>query len=660
MWVGLDAVDWASLEHNYGTGQDVPGLLRRCAGPDPDDAEDAASDLLNHLFHQGGWICSAASAALPFVLRLAATPAVPSRLAMLELTAMLAAEAGRAADRFLDPGWAPAWERALPDVLALLDDPEAELRRAAADVIGACASPGQLLLPGLLRRWQVEEDPATRLELVLALGHASRREPAGVRGDEAHTLLRDLLGAPQAQLRLAAVHALAPSDPGLPAQRLPLLIEAVRDPSVDLWRHTSSVRTGVRGVHHWTGKLIDGPSPSFALGLFADHSDEEQRVGALAQAGAVLSQWRSPTAALLPRIAARLEDPATEARFLAAELLACVGSEAAAHADEVAALLTDTSARTTRRRQTVAEAALWALARMNDPRCLPGLIDLLTGEGSGFASASAHYPAGDWHYAALPAIDEVLSDLSDHSAVLLPALCDRLAPATDGLPLVRLCGVVESWGPAAAAAVPRLLVLLEDDRTWEAAARALASIGSAASAAREPLLARTATGGVRTERAAWAYWKVGGEPGPAMEALARALGGGGLPHPALAMLADLGEHAAPCAGELRALTAGSDPWTRVEAAHALWAATGDPGSSVPVLTAAVGELGEGTYRPVMLPAVRHLARTGRAAGSASSLLRGVPALDRRLRCDGGWRGFTQDETIRAAVHDLLAAAGQPA
>ncbi|MCX5377424.1 hypothetical protein [Streptomyces sp. NBC_00091] len=147
MWVGVDAVNWGGLQHNYGSAEGVPDLLRRCAGPDADDADEAASELLNLLFHQGGWVCSAASAALPFVLRLAATPQVPSRCAMLELVGMLAAEAGRVEVRFLDPDWAPAWERALPKLLLLLDDPLPEIRRAAADVVGACNSPANWCCP---------------------------------------------------------------------------------------------------------------------------------------------------------------------------------------------------------------------------------------------------------------------------------------------------------------------------------------------------------------------------------------------------------------------------------------------------------------------------------------------------------------------------------
>ncbi|MEF9884359.1 HEAT repeat domain-containing protein [Streptomyces sp. P9-A4] len=339
MWVGLDAVGWAGLKHNYGSAEDIPGLLRRCGGADaggagdtgdtgdpgetgdpretgrpgetghpretgsaadtsapgdtgspsdtgsPDDAHHAASDLLNQLFHQGGWICSAAPAALPFLMRLATTPQVPTRCAMLELVAMLAAEARRVEVRFLDPGWAPAWERALPEVLGLLDDPDPHIRRAAADVLGVCESPGASVLPGLLRCWETEGDPATRLELALSLGKAALRAPVGEHGTEAFALLHGLLDSPHPQLRLAAVHALAPNDPGLPARELGPVLEALRDPTVELWRNTSSVCTGVRGVHHWTAALMTGPAPAFTLGLLADHHDPEQRVGSLAQAG---------------------------------------------------------------------------------------------------------------------------------------------------------------------------------------------------------------------------------------------------------------------------------------------------------------------------------------------------------------------------------------
>ncbi|MFC9330678.1 HEAT repeat domain-containing protein [Kitasatospora sp. NPDC057015] len=659
--VGLDAVDWASLRHNYGSAEELPGLLRRSAGPDPQDAEEAAADLLNNLYHQGGWICPAAPAALPFLLHLAAGPSVPvpSRRMVLELVWRLAAEAGRVAERFLAPDWQPAWERTLPQVLALLADPEPEIRRDAARALGACGTPGERVLPALLRCWRAETDPATRLDLVLALGDAAGREPGGAPAVEARALLRGLLHSAQAQTRLAAVHALAPTDPGLPVRHLDQLLTAVRAPDVEVWRATSAVEAGILGVQHWTAALFTGPFTAFTLGLLDDHPDAEQRAGALARAGGLLARWRSPGAALLPRLAARLDDPAPEVRFRAAELLACLGPAAAAHADRVAALLGDDSARATRGRETVAEAAVWALARMNDPRCLPELVELLAAPRSGFASASAHYPAtAGLHHCVLPALDEVLGPLADHAGLLLPAIAEQLdVTRTDARTLYRLCQVLAEWGPAAAAAVPQLLGLLADDRTWAAAAEALAGIGPAGIGAHDLLAARSHDGGPQAELAAWACWKVGGDPGPALEALGGAVAGESVRHPELRMLADLGPLAARHADRLRTLAADPDAWTRVQAAHALWAATGDTAVAVPVLTTAVEGLADGTYLPVMLPALRHLVRIGSPAGPAARLLREVPTRDERLHCNGGWRGFTEDEAVRAAVGELLALVG---
>ncbi|WP_146258997.1 hypothetical protein [Streptomyces tateyamensis] len=95
----------------------------------------------------------------------------------------------------------------------------------------------------------------------------------------------------------------------------------------------------------------------------------------------------------------------------------------------------------------------------------------------------------------------------------------------------------------------------------------------------------------------------------------------------------------------------------VEAAHALWAATGDTEAAVPTLLTAVQRLADGVFYPVMLTAVRYLTRMGSAARPAARALRDLPSLDRRVHSSGNWRAFTQDEAIRAAVGELLATAG---
>ncbi|MDG5802365.1 hypothetical protein P9869_06775 [Streptomyces ossamyceticus] len=81
---------------------------------------------------------------------------------------------------------------------------------------------------------------------------------------------------------------------------------------------------------------------------------------------------------------------------------------------------------------------------------------------------------------------------------------------------------------------------------------------------------------------------------------------------------------------------------------------GDTDSAVPALVDVVRKLPDGTYLPVMLPAVRHLARMGEAAAPAARLLQGLPSDDRRLYHFGCRRGFTEDEAVRVAVDELLA------
>ncbi|MFE5587955.1 HEAT repeat domain-containing protein [Kitasatospora sp. NPDC056531] len=666
MWEELDAIDWAGLRHNYGSATDVPSLLRHCARPGREDPAQAAGTLANLLFHQGGWVCSAATAALPFLVRLAtrsgAPTDLPARLELLDLMTDLSSEAVLVDAKWVDEGWAAAWKRALPELLGLVSAPEPEVRRAAASLAGRCGSPGALVLPTLLTHWDAEEDPATRLDLVIALGAAVGREPAGNRAAQTHGLLHELLDHPEPQLRLAAVHALAPTDPELATRHRDLVLDAVRAPSAALWRQTAGAGCGVVGVQSWTADLYPGASPAYVLGLLADHPDPEQRASALALAGGLLSRWHSPVPDLLPGIAARLADPDTEVRFRAVELIACLGPAAAAHADPVAELLDDTAARADRTGETVADAAVWALARLNDPRCVPVLAERLTGGRIGFGTGSGHSPRYvNTHWAELPGLHELLIPLRDHAEALVPAIRARLR-GTDRPQLVRsLCQVLEAWGAAARTAVPDLLSLLDGEKTWTHAATALAAIGPAGGAARESLLARATAGDQDPGLAAWSYWRVGGEPGPALAVLGPAATEGRFPHPDLGRLADLGPLAAPYADRLRSMVAeADDDWVRVRAAHALWAIAGDTDPAVPVLLAVCRPLTRGAYLPVMLPAVHHLTRIGPAARPAATVLAEALTRDDRLSTSAGWRAFVDDETIRAAVTALVTATTPPA
>src|SRR5215475_13844742 len=103
MWAGLDAIDWSGLKHNYGTADGIPPLLRACASADLEVAVKAYSEVENFLYHQGGWVCPAASAALPFLVRLAADPGVRVRPAVIETIARLSRTGTHALPRWVDP-----------------------------------------------------------------------------------------------------------------------------------------------------------------------------------------------------------------------------------------------------------------------------------------------------------------------------------------------------------------------------------------------------------------------------------------------------------------------------------------------------------------------------------------------------------------------------
>src|SRR3954447_8244875 len=86
---GLDAIDWAGLEHAYGPATDVPGLLRELLVADPGRRDKTHWTLYGNIFHQGSRYAASAHA-VPFLLALAADAATPGRADVLRLLGALA------------------------------------------------------------------------------------------------------------------------------------------------------------------------------------------------------------------------------------------------------------------------------------------------------------------------------------------------------------------------------------------------------------------------------------------------------------------------------------------------------------------------------------------------------------------------------------------
>lgn len=102
MWNDIDRLDWATLRHHYGNASDVPDLLRRCRGRDPHRVLEACLELENRLYHQGGWLCPAATAALPYLVDLAVDRSRHHREHVVGLIVALVEAARKADPKFVD------------------------------------------------------------------------------------------------------------------------------------------------------------------------------------------------------------------------------------------------------------------------------------------------------------------------------------------------------------------------------------------------------------------------------------------------------------------------------------------------------------------------------------------------------------------------------
>lgn len=629
---------WSGLTHNYGDASDIPGLLRACADPDADTAYAALDDVSNKLHHQGGWVCSAAPAALPLLADLASDRAVHHRHEVVELIGLLAREALIVSGESVDRGWLPALDATRSRLLALLDDPDARVRRAATLFVAeGIRHPDSVT--ALRRRWAVEVDRVTRADLVLAFGTVCTwTSDEALRAD-----LVALLADDDLQVRLAAVHALAKTDPTVATRQVGTLVRAVLDPDAALWPGSAWIGGTPATIVHATGALLAADPVAatvFAVGA-ARADDPQRRAAALGHAQQVLSQWRTATDGLLPLLTRGLGDDAPEVRYRAAALLACLGTNAAGHADRLVARTTDAALRDSRSRTTVGDAAVWALARQSHPGCLPGLVERLSGGQLGFDTTLRHF-GRDVPWLVQPAICEVLIPLRRHAGVLLGPLAARRDLAAN------LCRVVEAWGPDAVSALPAVVDAAADEKLRPRAAKAMGAIGPAAADA-----ARTLLRDVDMPTVAWALWRTGGDPDLGLTALTHHLTRPKPRHTTIALVADLGPDAAACADALRTLTRSAEVWTRVEAAHALWRITGDPVEAVAVLTELSQPLAQGDCLPVRIAALCHLADIGVVDDRIRSMAQAITDNPRRIANSGGWRTFTEDERTRTAASALL-------
>ncbi|MFF7439539.1 hypothetical protein [Streptomyces sp. NPDC008122] len=639
---GLDAVDWASHRHAYGPAVDVPGLLRALYRPD--EAADAADTLLVNVHHQGGCVESASVAALPFLVRAAADPSLdaPVRIELIDLVVCVAAEGNRVEPRWIAPGWAEAWDSAVPGLLPLLHDPEPGVRTATAEALGQARGRADAVLTALWARHERETVPEVLDALVDAAGglsgHADREREATL------ARLRGLTApdtAPGKRLRAVAALRAAGARDGNHARVVGDVLEG-----------------GDLGGYRVAEALkLFGGTPAERAGHLVrllGHPSAPTRREALEAAAGELSRRRSAVPALLPAVAELLGDPEPENRLFAARVLGMCGTAARPWADRLAAMATDEG----EPYLPAQDHALWALARSGDPRCAGPLARRLGGERLGFAYFSVH-SEGWWTHEL--SLSETLGPLSAHAGVLLPPLRTRLRAVGSVDEARALCQTLTAWGPAAAPAVPELCALLEGPAAvW--AAEALAAIGPEAAAAVDRERLRALIDAPPRDQPfapralALAYARLTGDRGPALALYLPRLGEPyGNDNPAI-LLGELGPAGAPYADRLRELlptdTVG---WLPLRVGEALWRITGRADEVVPSLVAAIEPYARGGVTRAVTETVRLLGAIGPAAAPAVPVLRAFLDADERPVEHGGWRSVPEDDELCALARAALLA-----
>ena len=239
---GLDAIDWVHLTHAHGPADDVPRLLRDLASAEHDVRQRARWCLYDTIIHRGART-EASAPAIPFLLELAAAPDVRDRPELLHLVAhLVAGQLGVAADPVIYIGASDlrdgedaailrasylAGERGGPLALALLDDPDPELRAAAAYLLACLWTLADRSVPALRGRLAVEPAPETRAVLAFALGRLVAPGPTP------DPQLASLLAADPAPLvgLLAAIGLVRLHGAGAPAAVVDILVAALADPA---------------------------------------------------------------------------------------------------------------------------------------------------------------------------------------------------------------------------------------------------------------------------------------------------------------------------------------------------------------------------------------------------------------------------------------------
>ncbi|WP_326756383.1 HEAT repeat domain-containing protein [Streptomyces hirsutus] len=692
----VDSIDWSSMGHAYGPAVDVPVWLRAMASPDPGVRERALGDFYSAAHHQGDvYACTAAS--LPFLFALADDPATPDRASIVELLVSIGRESVDRDDGGVRCAPDGTISTACTDSAAMMRDRSEAFVAHAADVDpgvrrAAIAGLGLFLddadravdvlrsrLPaasGIIERllvvktmadlalrlpaaWTVatawlrgladdaSADPDVRLA---ALVHHARCVPEAVGDDTvpvAIDLLHRLTPAPQPKtdekLRRAGsgsgtcVCTPAPdtASPDAPPQIVAAFADMERHNRVHA-PTTPLLRTLHRVLDHRV------PERTTLLTEQLRSPDPATRFDAIDMAQDLIGSWRGNHAHLVTLIAECLlpEDPYTAVAAaetlgslvpvtdVAREALAAfVAAQRTAHGPDVWAAPDPLLRR-------AHQEAVTALARLDDPRALPGLLTALDSDVDAWRTV------------------QVAGHLRRGAEELVPRLCRRLAAVdfsqqAPGFSGGSLTSALAALGdPGAVPAITQAVTAAVRHEQWHSAAsalEALASFGTDAGPALDVVRPLADAPDVDLRAAATAaLWALERDPADIVPRL-RDLLGSHCHRDAADVLGRIGPAAVTALPRLKEMMTAGYEWTRLHAAIAVWDITGEAeADSVIGTLLEVWEKNEATAYHI----VTFLSRMGPAAAPALPRLRAELARARR------GRGVAHDEEVQRTCRIL--------
>ncbi|NRQ34146.1 hypothetical protein HII36_20155 [Nonomuraea sp. NN258] len=647
----IDRVDWASLNHAYGPATDVPGRLRDLVSGDGEVRRAALVDLYGNVLHQGS-VYDATLACVPFLLAVVADACTPGRAEVVALLGEICDSLNDFPEEFAATPWPGDGGEVF---VRLLADPDPQIRLEAARAVATCRDDSGTVMSVLRRRLGEEANPAVRVglaEAVRALAPympdvADVREVDGEGGP-------DMADATSVRRWLAEVAA-GDRDPKVRGEAVSCLVEWVPE---SLPAGVVPAALGVELTEWLVERLSDGLGDRVAerleliTALLRD-PDPGRRLMVMEPAAALVDGWRGDYRRLAALLGTQLSHPDPQLAAAAAVTLHSFGRLAAPAADDLAAYVA-AGPREGRPRldqhfgwitvwpdhPPMTGYALVALAGLRDERALPAVRWALERED----------PPKD--------IGRVLGSMGPVAAGLVPVVRRRLHDLAGGEQRAGLVRALGEFGEAAAAAVPELLALPGDLDVVTTLGRIGPSAQPAVPALRRALESDDPHLAVA---AATALWRIEQDAGRALPLLARHLAEADHDRPGVATVvaavAELGPAAAPLAGRLREWLDARSPDVRWRAAVALWRATADARSALPVLL----DAWEG-HVACRLPAARVFAEMGAAAGAAVPALRAEQARIRRHQPgqEGGTDTIAPDEDLRAACADALRRIGETA